>query len=198
MESQAYKARGAWPSFAPDILPHPGLEDDQSFWEVAINSIFRDADFLCCRTYSRNIIVARIGACSHWLRPHQTRWTADGGFAWPSGYGGAGFSRLGFLEFNWFITRKWNCLTSSWEPETGNLRTGFLVFRVTLPTRTTRHLQAAIHTLWTPGPPVTPQRKMLQLYGFRKKEGAWLCTAYRRDNQLYERAAEILTDRLSP
>jgi hypothetical protein len=190
MESQADNTRGAWPSFAPDILPHLGVEDDQSFWEVAINNVFRDADFLCRRTSSGNVIVARIGACSHWLRPHQTRWAADGGFAWPTGYGGTGFSRLGLPEFDWFITRKWNGLTSSWEPETGSLRTGYLVFRVTLPTRTARHLQAALHTLWTPGPPTAPRQQLLQFYGFRKKEGLWLGTAYRGNERQYERTGE--------
>jgi hypothetical protein len=192
MESHADNTLGAWPTFAPDILPHLGVEDDQGFWQVAINNIFRDADLLCRRTNRQSVIVARVGACSHWLRPHQSRWTADGGFAWPTGYGGTGFSRLGLPEFDWFVTRKWNCLTSCWEPEIGSLRSGFLVFRVTLPTRTTRHLQAAIHTVWTPGPPIAPQRQLLQLYGFRKKESLWRCTAYSGDERAYERMAEDL------
>jgi hypothetical protein len=31
----------------------------------------------------------RIGACSHWVRPHQSRWLAAGEFALPIGYKGA-------------------------------------------------------------------------------------------------------------
>jgi hypothetical protein len=190
MPSQSDNIVGAWPSFAPDILPHLGVGDDRVFWEAAIDVIFRDADFLCRRQDRRDVIVAQVGACSHWLRPHQTRWTADGGFAWPIGYGGTGFSRLGLPEFDWFIKRRWDRLTSSWQPERDTPRTDCLVFRVALPTRTTRHLQAVVHTVWTPGPPVSPRRQLLQFYGFRKKKGRWLCTAYRGNDGLYERMPE--------
>lgn len=32
-------------------------------------------------------LYAEVGGCSHWLRPHQTLWTAAGGFAWRVGFG---------------------------------------------------------------------------------------------------------------
>jgi hypothetical protein len=187
MESQTENAGGAWPSLAPDVLPYLGVEDDPALWEAAIDVIFRDAEFLCGQQGRRDVVVAQLGACSHWLRPHQTRWTADGGFAWPTGYGGTGFSRLGLPEFDWLITRRWDHFSSSWRPEGDGLRTGRLVFRVALPTRTARHMQAAVHTLWTPGTPIFPRRELPQFYGFRKKEGCWLCTAYRGKDSLYER-----------
>lgn len=63
------------------IKPLLGSEDDPELWQVAVQHI------LAQLTPVPGMLV-ELGRCSHWLRPHQTRWTADGGFAWPSGYGG--------------------------------------------------------------------------------------------------------------
>jgi hypothetical protein len=179
--------QGVWPAFAPDVMSRLTGEDDPAFWEVALNDIFAEADVLCGKAGGEPVL-AQVGSCSHWLRPHQTRWTADGGFAWPTGYGGVGFSRLGLPEFDWSVTRRWDPASASWEPDGGPAAQGGLVFRVTLPARSARHLQAAVHTLWTPGPPVFPRKELLQFYGFRKKEGQWACTAYRGDESVYELA----------
>jgi len=45
-----------------------------------------------------------------------------------------------------------------------------LVFRAAFPTRTGRHQQAAIHTIWIPGTPDQPDKQAPKFYGFRKKE----------------------------
>jgi hypothetical protein len=37
-------------------------------------------------------------------------------------------------------------------------------------------LQAAVHTVWTPRSP-SSKEKVVQLFGFRKKQGAWQGTA---------------------
>jgi hypothetical protein len=158
-------------------------EDDPNFWEVALDVLFADAGRLCGPSGGK--VMAQVGACSHWLRPHQTRWTADGGFAWPTGYGGVGFSRLGLPELDWSVTFTWDSATASWQAGEEAPQSDFL-FRAALPTRTARHLQAAVHTLWALGPPVGPRRPLLQFYGFRKKQGRWACTAYRGDERVYE------------
>ncbi len=46
--------------------------------------------------------------------------------------------------------------------------------RVTIPSRTKRHQQAAVHTLWHTG-----KEKELVFYGFRRREQEWICTASR-------------------
>lgn len=75
------------------IAQNLNAEDDPELWQVVIDTILADLQ-------AANGITVEIGRCSHWLRPHQTRWTADGGFAWPTGYGGTAFSRTGLPLFD--------------------------------------------------------------------------------------------------
>ena len=49
-------------------------EDDPELWRVALRYILAEIE-------PGPGISIEVGRCSHWLRPHQTRWTADGGFA---------------------------------------------------------------------------------------------------------------------
>lgn len=165
-------------------------EDDLGFWIAAFDVLLRDIealDFERCRKYE---IYIQIGACSHWLRPHQTRWTAAGGFAWPVGYMdrfarglGNTYGPIGdgLPEFEWFALFHWNHEQKTWnlvEPKfTGKRK---LIFRAALPTRTKRHPQAAIHTIWSPGSPEYPTSKVEQFYGFRKIEETWECVATRK------------------
>ena len=121
-------------------------------------------------------VYCQIGCCRHWIRPHQSRWTADGGFAAPFGYNktttGRSFRALPELE--WSVFLKWT--RAGWEP--GHTGERCLLLRIAIPGRTARHMQAAIHTIWTPRSPKT-EEKLVQLYGFRKKEGIWQLTATR-------------------
>ena len=165
--------------FANALNSHLGSEDDPQFWDVVFRTVLRDIELQHFEEDEKHEIFLQIGACSHWLRPHQTRLTADGGFAYPSGYlGGSGFSRNGLPEFDWYVIvhrdqhkRKW-VLTDKFF---GKRR---LICRVALPTRTLRHNQAAIHLMWTPGTPPQPAQKEVMYYGFRKREGAWQCTVW--------------------
>ena len=61
-----------------------------------------------------------------------------------------------------------------------------LTLRVTLPTRTKTHNQAAVHTVWTPGSPTVPDQEAIRLYGFRKIEDHWQCTATAGRESPYE------------
>ena len=184
-----------WSNFQAAMDPLFGEDDDPALWFAVTNVVFLDAQALCGIAVDGRRIVAQLGRCSHWLRPHQTRWPADGGFAWPTGYDGEGFSRLGLPEFDWFRQWCWNSDSHRWEVWESAPSSSELVFRVAIPGRSRRHLQAAVHTIWQPGTPPRPGRDFLQFYGFRQQAtGAWKCTAYRpcpwRSESFYERAAE--------
>jgi hypothetical protein len=136
--------------------------DDPDLWRIAVGYVLAEAD--------ESVTTAEIGRCSHWLRPHQARWTADGGFAWPAGYGqGDGLGGLfGLPQFDWSV-----CLErrgDSWGP--AKRRSIRYNLRLTIPSRTRRHPQAALHAIWHHG-----REKTLVLYGFRKRDGGWVCTA---------------------
>jgi hypothetical protein len=189
----AGKDNTRWTCFATTIREHLAVDDDPCLWEAAIDEILTDAEFLCRGGNIARVVLAELGRCSHWLRPHQTRWTADGGFAWPTGYGGVGFSRSGLPEFDWSCAWRWDAETGRWALAERHRPKGCLVLRVALPARTRRHLQAAVHTVWTPGSPADPRREFIQFYGFRRRDGDWICTAYQGDRSPYEDRGEVST-----
>jgi hypothetical protein len=147
-------------------------EDDPALWAVATNTILADAA-LTGRDAKDDVFV-QIGSCRHWIRPHGGRWAADGEFfAAPFGYDKttSGYSFRALPDLDWSVFFKWT--GSGWEPGRTGLRC--LLRRIAVPARTTRHLQAAVHTVWTPRSP-SSKEKVVQLFGFRKKEGAWQLT----------------------
>jgi hypothetical protein len=179
-------------------------DDDRSLWAAVLRVVYSDARMLIADTgKGSRRIATEIGCCSHWLRPHQTRWTADGGFAWPSGYGGSGSSRFGLPELDWSVFGLWDWATSSWVPMPPAMIGSpprQLTLRIAIPARSARHAQAAVHTLWRPGPPQHPHQKLLQLYGFRRLTDGWKHTAYhaRPSERAYEgkiASAEVATER---
>ncbi|MDZ4685053.1 MAG: hypothetical protein SH850_08175 [Planctomycetaceae bacterium] len=171
-----------WEQFLPRIVPEIDAEDDADLWSAAIGHIMADAQFLCENAATTQAVFTEIGRCSHWVRPHQARWTADGGFAWPSGYGGSGFSLSGLPEWDWSLIWQWNADGHKWQSTGQPLGKRRLQLRISIPSRTVRHDQAAIHTIWRPGCPTMPNQSVRQLYGLRKLNGAWLVTAYQCSN----------------
>ena len=165
--------------FASAIAAHIGREDDPEFWSTVFGTLLRDFELQHFNHAKKNEIFLQIGACSHWLRPHQTQLTADGGFAFPSGYlGGSGFSLNGLPEFDWYLILHRNQNTDRWVLSEKFFGKRKLVCRVALPTRTLRHKQAAIHLMWTPGTPEAPTKKLKMYYGFRKRGREWHCTVW--------------------
>lgn len=158
-------------------------EDEGALWRTVITHVLGDAYYLCHAAKARYPVFLEIGRCSHWLCPHHYRWPADGSFAVPVGYGGHGYSITGLPEFDWSLTWKWDCITRCWLAHSGDLPRRALRLRVAVPSRTTRHNQAAVHTLWTPGSPVNRKLKRRQFYGFRKRAGEWRETAYLGGNR---------------
>ena len=156
----------------PSIANHLTKEDDPDFWYLATSTILAEA----ARTvqFHQDEVFAQVGCCRHWIRPHQMRWNAGGGFAWPAGYDktttGYSFSALPALDWSEFF--RWTGI--AWEP--GRTGRRCLLLRVAIPARTARHRQAANHTVWTPHDP-DGKKKVVQLFGFRKAEAGWSCTA---------------------
>ncbi len=183
-----------WPTFAPVVTPLLGDEDDPALWSAVIDAVYPDARALCRLVPAGWAVATQLGRCSHWLRPHQTRWTADGGFAWPTGYGGPRWSRVGLPEFDW--SREW-----CWRPEAGWEAADAVpgprrvVLRVAVPARSRRHRQAAIHTVWRPGEALGFDADVVQFYGFRRQgDGSWTCTAHRASPRGAERLYELASD----
>ncbi len=84
----------------------------------------------------------------------------------------------------------WNSRDESWIAVETIRGKRPLTFRVTLPTRTEIHDQAAVHTLWTPGSPTLPDQEAIRLYGFRKKDNEWQCTGTAGHESPYEITGE--------
>jgi hypothetical protein len=157
-----------------DVLrTHLTSDDDERLWREVLRVTSEDFEQRFAERNSKADIFMQVGACSHWLRPHQTRWTAAGGFAWPSGYGGsAGYSRNGLPEFDWSVL--FQCVDGKWRFAEKFAGKKQISLRVAVPSRTSRHNQAAVHTISSPG-------RELVFYGFRKVEGEWKCIARSTD-----------------
>jgi len=141
-------------------------EDDPALWEQVLKVLAEDASLL-----DASQLYAEVGVCSHWLRPHQTRWTAAGGFAWPSGYGGVGFSRTGLSLFDWSVRLQFDPASMDWIIADEVSAKRQVSVRAVIPSRTTRHRQAAVHTVW---------RGQTVFYGFRNLGGVWVLKACSR------------------
>ena len=156
-------------------------EDDPALWEQVLKVLAEDASIVEPVTDTSQLY-AEVGVCSHWLRPHQTRWTAAGGFAWPVGYGSTRFSRTGLPLFDWSVTLQFNPALIGWViPEKLPTKRSISV-RVAIPSRTTRHRQAAVHTLWPPRT-LDAKRERTVFYGFRELNGVWELKACSRDRE---------------
>ena len=157
----------------PALVAQLTDDDDPALWELATNTILAEA--ASTGRDAKQDMFAQIGCCRHWIRSHGSRWTADGEFfAAPFGYDKTttGYSFRALPDLDWLVFFKWT--GAEWE--LGRTGARCLLRRIAIPARTTRHLQAAVHALWTPRSP-TSKEKVVQLYGFRKMEGVWQWTA---------------------
>ncbi len=151
-------------------------DDDPAAWNTILAVIAEEfAARYCAESDAKQTWFMRIGSCSHWLRPHQTRWTAAGGFAWPVGYKDtSGWSRCGTPEFDWSVAlffdgRAWTRV----QRFSGKKQ---IILRVAVPSRTAKHRQAAVHTVWS-----TSRQRIF--YGFRNVDGIWRCVAASDEEQ---------------
>jgi hypothetical protein len=156
-------------------------DDDAVLWEQVLKVLAEEASILELVADGSQLYV-EVGVCSHWLRPHQTRWTAAGGFAWPVGYGGTRFSRTGLPLFDWSVRLQFNPAPAGWiVPEKPPTKRSVFV-RVAVPARTARHRQAAVHTVWPPKT-LDVKRERTVFYGFRNSDGVWELKACSRDRE---------------
>jgi len=156
-------------------------EDDPALWEEVLKLLAEDASILKPVTNGSRLY-AEVGVCSHWLRPHQTRWTAAGGFALPIGYGRVPFSLTSPPLFDWSVRLQFNPAPIGWVIPEKVPTKRFISVRVAVPSRTTRHRQAAVHTLWSPRT-LDAKRERTVLYGFRNLNGVWELKACSRDRK---------------
>ena len=167
-----------WDTFAAEICQKLTNDDDERLWQSAVNELFRDARFLCEHSRTNSLIFTRIGSCSHWLSPHNNgSWLQDARYAWPSGYGGSGWSIRGLPELDWSLSWQWEERDKTWVAVEEIHGKRPLIFRVAVPSRSARHQRAVVHALWTPGSPTVPKKKLLQAYGFTKVGERWECTS---------------------
>jgi hypothetical protein len=150
------------------IIPFAAVEaklaadDDRCFWQAAL-SVLTDKFIQRHTEESTNRDWAMVvGACSHWVRPHNSLWRAGGGFAYPQGY------RDSLPELGWSLILVFR--DGQWTPVSKLPGKKVKLFRVALPSRTARHKQAAVHTRWFPGDETASFR-------FRKIDGRWECVA---------------------
>jgi hypothetical protein len=137
-------------------------DDDPAFWRAALLVLTDEMAQREAAESPRVDWAIVVGACSHWVRPHNSRWNAAGGFIWPDGY------QDNVPEFDWsetFVLRNRRLEHAKKLPGKK-----VEVFRVAFPARSARHKQAVIYTRWSP-------KGEAVFYGFRKTQNKWLCVA---------------------
>jgi hypothetical protein len=137
-------------------------EDDPHLWESVLTVLVDEFLQRYESEASSRSWYFLVGACSRWVRPHNSRWNAAGGFVFPEGY------QNGTPKLDWTVIalgdgRSWHLAEKISDKRQ-------IVFRVAIPSRSARHNQAVVHTKWS-----TTQDPVL--YGFRKLEGSWRCVA---------------------
>lgn len=146
--------------FRQQITPQLSDEDDSNFWMTAFDTLLSDIDALYPYKSKKHEVFLQIGACSHWLRPHQHRWTASGGFAWPEGYlqryqdhikNSWGPIGSGLPELEWFVLVESSrqgmadgCTKVLWQKEAGLPRSFTHTNRATPPSGHTYYLDTGI------------------------------------------------------
>ena len=161
------------------ILERLNADDDPFVWREILQAAAEDAS-ICLKGSDRPSLYAIIGSCSHWLRPHQSRWTASGGFAAPVGYGNGKSYLRGLPELDWSVTLQFDPVNAVWVvPEKQPVHRRFRSVRLAIPTRTVRHAQAAVHAVWSQGT-LDGKEKRVVFYGFRKSDLGWKLVARSR------------------
>ena len=149
-----------------------GADDDPQLWREVLRAAAEDASVL-----GRSRLYAIVGCCSHWLRPHQSRWTAAGGFALPVGYGDGEGRLRGLPNLDWRVILQFDRAQFGWVLPPRPPAKGFSSVRLAIPSRTARHGHAAVHAVWSPLTSDTRQKRTAY-YGFRKSEDGWCLVAH--------------------
>ena len=143
------------------LEPKLVADDDHALWRAVLLVLTDELAQRRAEESQRGVWAMVVGACSHWVRPHNSRWNAAGGFVYPDGY------KDSVPELDWSVIFVFQ--NREWVP-VEKLPEKIRVFRAAIPARTARHKQAAIHTRWAPNGETV-------LYGFRKIADKWECVA---------------------
>jgi hypothetical protein len=144
------------------IEPKLVADDDPALWRAALIVLADELEQRHAEDSGCGVSAMVVGACSHWVRPHNSRWNAAGGFVYPDGYKDS-VPQLDWSVIFVFSNQGWTSAKKLPGKKTK-------VFRVAIPARSARHRQAVIHTRWTPDGQTV-------LFGFRKAADKWLCVA---------------------
>ncbi len=144
------------------LEPKLAADDDRAFWRAALSVLGEEFAQRYAEESRRSVWSMVVGACSHWVRPHNSRWNAAGGFMYPDGY------KDSVPELDWSVIFLFR--NGEWKLAEKLPGKRIKTFRVAIPARTARHKHAAIHARWTPDGETI-------LYGFRKISGKWKCVA---------------------
>jgi len=142
------------------LKSHLNADDDASFWELALTLVCEEFLQRQSGRKRKGEWAIVIGACSRWVRPHNSSLGAGRMFAFPQGY------KDSMPELDWSVTLVRRA--DEWIPAAKLPGKRTTVFRVAIPTRTRRHRRASIHARWAPGDEEI-------LYGFLKTGEEWRC-----------------------
>jgi hypothetical protein len=93
------------------------------------------------------------------------------------GYGdGEGLGLSGLPGLDWRVILQFDPPLVNWIVPSQLPTKRFNFVRIAVPARTTRHLQAAVHTLWSPGTLHAKDKRTI-FYGFRNLNGVWKLVA---------------------
>ena len=143
------------------VEPKLTSDDDPALWYAVLTVLADELEQRQAEESGPGALAMVVGACSHWTRPHNSRWNAGGGFVYPSGYESV-------PELDWTVIFIFS--NQEWTPAKKLPGKKTKVLRVAIPARSARHKQAAIHTRWSPNGETI-------LFGFRKVAEKWRCVA---------------------
>ncbi len=158
-----------------DLIPHLSDTDDPNLWQAVLRIACNDLSKEVSESQSTRDVFLVVGPCSSWLRPHQTRWRVGHlEFAWPSGYGGVGYSRTGLPALDWCC-----CFQYSHDDDytmvdvPHRFKNRQLLLRLAIPSLTMDRRKASINMLWTPGTPSNVSRSVVRFLAFSREDERW-------------------------
>jgi hypothetical protein len=69
------------------LEPKLVADDDHALWRAVLLVLTDELAQRRAEESQRGVWGMVVGACSHWVRPHNSRWNAAGDFVYPDGYG---------------------------------------------------------------------------------------------------------------
>ena len=149
--------------------------DDPALWQGVLRIACNDVSTEVAESQTQRDVFLVVGPCSSWLRPHQTRWrVGDLEFAWPSGYGGVGFSRTGLPALDWCCCFQYSGTGAYTMVEVPHrFKNRQILLRIAIPTQTAARRKAAINMYWTPGTPRNVRRSVVRFLAMSREDDQW-------------------------